>query len=505
MAFSRHPHARPLLLGLMLGLTLPLAAQDSPPASPNPAPAANAPTPATLAPVQVKGTRSSKLDPAIVEAAKSKVLSRNYASSCAFMSSYKASEDDVTLAYMRDFGLQDSPSNEAETFRETAPLGDASKAASAPVLDSESASAPDPNAPSVGCSAADRSLAAGRHRILRRDQSLAQGFDAFEAGDYALARRRFEEAYDKIGYDEAALMLGRIHLLGLGTAKDSSLAVAWLRKVTEARYDPMRDRLRFDPARPEQTNARVDAALLLAKIYMVGTGVQRNPRETRAWWERALSFGFVPAATQLGRAELLGYGGPVDARSARAHLQEAAEQGHVPAQVQLARLYQRGAEGVPVDAPRALAYYAAAAKTGHLDASYEAARMLDLGEAGSPDPARAIVFYKEAAVKGHADAQNALATYFYNGQQVPQDLTTARKLFQAAATRSQPDAMFNLGAMLARAEGGPKDMAMAYAWLSLAQRLGHPQAEAALRSLAPLLTAEERARADAVLKPKPKS
>ena len=39
----------------------------------------------------------------------------------------------------------------------------------------------------------------------------------------------------------------------------------------------------------------------------------------------------------------------------------------------------------------------------------------------------------------------------------------------------------------------------------LAQRLGHPQAEAALRSLAPLLTAEERARADAVLKPKPKS
>ncbi|MDI4634770.1 sel1 repeat family protein [Pelomonas sp. V22] len=456
-----------------------------------------------LATVQVSGNRNGGVDPAVVTAAKSKVLSRNYASSCAFMSSYKAGEDAVTLAYMRDFGLQDSPSNEAERLRDTAPEGSAATNMPASSLAGEEV--PDPNASSVGCSKADRAFAAGRNWIARKDKSLTQAFDAFEAEDFVQARQFFEAAWNKVGYEEAAMMLGRIHLLGLGTPKDAAQATTWFRQVTDGRYDPVADRMRFDPRKPDQLSVRVDAALMLAKIQMTGAGgAARNPAEARRWYAKALDFGFVPAGHTLAQASLTGYGGEKSARQAFEQFKQAAEAGFAPSQVELARLYYNGTDGQARDLPRAAAWYLEAAKAGHAEAMFAAARMYDLGEGLPLDQGRAIALYKDAALKGHADAQNALATYFYNGQLLKQDLATARKLFQAAATRGQAEAMFNLGVMLTRAEGGEKDLGTAYAWFTLARASGHEQAAAAQAAIAPLMQAEDRARADAILKPKPK-
>lgn len=457
-----------------------------------------------LSPVQVSGSRNGGVDPAIVTAAKSKLLSRNYASSCAFMSSYKAGEDSVTLAYMRDFGLQDSPSNEAERLRDTAPEGSAATSMPGSAIAAAEEAVPDPNAPTVGCSKSDRAFAAGRNWIARKDKSLTQAFDAFEAEDFASARKHFEQAWDKLGYEEAAMMLGRIHLLGLGTAKDTKQALTWFRKITDGRFDPVADRMRFDPRSPDQLTVRVDAAMMLAKIHMTGQGTRRDPAEARRWYAKALDFGFTPAAHLLGQAALIGYGGEKSGRQALELFKQAAEQGHAPAAYELARLYRDGSDGVPRDPQRAGAWFLEAAKAGHVEATYTAARMYDLGVGLPLDQGRALVFYKEAALKGHADAQNALATYFYNGQLIAQDLATARKLFQAAATRGQAEAMFNLGVMLSRAEGGPKDLGTAYAWFTLAQASGHEQAAAALGAIEPLLQPEDRARADAILKPQPK-
>lgn len=458
--------------------------------------------PSELAKVQVTGSRNGGVDPALVTAAKSKVLSRNYASSCAFMSSYRADEDSVTLAYMRDFGLQDSPSNEADRLRDTAPEGSAATSMPASSLAAEAV--PDPNAPSVGCSKADRAFAAGRNWIARKDKSLTQAFDAFEAEDYAHARQFFETAWDKVGYEEAAMMLGRIHLLGLGTPKDAAKATAWFRQVTDGRYDPVADRMRFDPRKPDLLSVRVDAALMLAKIQMTGAGTARNPVEARRWYAKALDFGFVPAGHTLAQAALIGYGGEKNPRQAFEQFKQAAEAGFAPSQYELARLYYNGTGGQPRDLPRAGAWYLEAAKAGHLEAMYAAARMYDLGEGLPMDQHRAIALYKDAALKGHADAQNALATYFYNGQLLKQDLATARRLFEAAATRGQAEAMFNLGVMLTRAEGGPKDLGTAYAWFTLAGVSGHEQAAAALQAIEPLMQPDDRARADGILKPKPK-
>ncbi len=471
-------------------------------------PASHAQT-STLDAVKVTAQRNGGADPSIVNAAKSKVLSRQFASSCGFMSGYSAAEDEVTLAYMRDFGMGDSPSNDADRFSDLSPEGNAKTASVGSAVQDNTAllgtTGPDPMAPSVACAGGDRRFAAGRNWIARKDKSLTQAFEAYEAGDYAQARARFEEGWNKLGYEEAALMLGRLHLLGLGTPASTPQAIEWLRKVVDARYDPVADRLRFDPAKPDQITTRVEAALLLARIHLTGQGTRRDPAEAYRWWSRALDFGFEPAGTLLGQAELSGIGTAHDAQRGLAHLQAAGEAGHLPALYLLGQLYQhqlpRQPEGVPLDLQRAGAYYAAAAKAGHLEATYAAARMLDLGEGAPAAPERALVLYKDAALRGHAGAQNALATYFYRGEGVPRNLSTARQLFQAAAQRRQPDAMFNLAAMQVQGQGGDKDLAAAYAWLSLARSLGHPQAEAALAALAAQMSDDDKARAAAMLKP----
>lgn len=459
--------------------------------------------------VKVDGQRNGGVDPSLVTAAKNKVLSRQFASSCAFMSGYSAAEDEITLAYMRDFGLQDSASNEAERFSDLSPEGNAKTSDVGSAMPDSAAelgtSASTSMAPSVACAGTDRRFAAGRNWIARKDKSLTQAFDAYEAGDYAQARARFEEGWNKLGYEEAALMLGRIHLLGLGTPASTPKAIEWLREVVDARYDPVADRLRFDPRHPDNISTRVEASLLLARIELTGQGTPRNPAEAYRWWGKALDFGFEPAGTLLGQAELNGIGTPRDPQRALKHLQAAGEAGSLPALYLLGQLYHhqlRGQpDGIPLDLQRAGAYYGAAAKAGHLEATYAAARMLDLGEGVPAAPERAVVLYKDAALKGHAEAQNALATFFYRGEVVPQNLATARQLFQAAAQRRQPDAMFNLAVMLAQGQGGDRDLGAAYAWLSLSQRLGHPQAAAALAAIAPQLTATDKARAEAMLKP----
>lgn len=359
--------------------------------------------------------------------------------------------------------------------------------------------------PAVKCGQNDRNFAAGRNAIARKDKSLEQAFDALDRKDYATALQQFNVAWNKVGYEEAALMLGKMHLYGMGTPRDSKQAVKWFREVAEARYDPAADRLRFNPGNPGALNPRCEAAMTLAKIYLLGQGVPKDAGEARKWYAKAADMGYVPATNTLGLAYLSGLGGEKNTARGLAYLKEGAEAGYTVAQYSLAKAYYTGESGVPRDLKQAGAWFIEAGKGGSADALYAAGRMYDLGEGVAPDQKRALVYYKESAVKGNADAQAALATYFYAGQEVPKDLATARKLFNEAAMHGQPDAMYNLGVMSALGEGGPKDLAMGYVWLSLAKASANEAAGPALKAVEPQLTAQDRAKADAILKPAPKA
>jgi TPR repeat protein len=451
--------------------------------------------------VVVSGQRKGANDPHQVNAAKDKILNGRAASSCAFMDPHNPRFDPVYSAYMSDFGLDNSLSDDAEHFSDLAPGGDVSNSTDSsaiPPADAGSDSLASAN--TAGCGPADRRFAAGRNEIARKDKSLAFGYEAFDNKDYPRALEQFTTAWNKVGYDEAALMLARMHLYGLGTPKDGAKAVAWLEKVADGRFDPQTDQLRFDPAQPRLTTAKVDAAFMLARMYERGIGVVRDQHKANTWYAKAAEFGFVPALDILGDRELEGRGTARDPATAVAHLKQAADAGYVPAQFHLARAYYSG-DGIPKDLKLAGAYFDAAAHAGLPAAMFAAGRMYDLGEGVKADQAKAIVYYKDAALKGDPDAQFALGTYFYSGEVVGKNLAVARKWFDAAARHGQPDAMFNLGVMSANGEGGAKDPAFAYVWFALAQEAGHEGAAAAMKALGAKLTADERKRADAVLKP----
>ena len=487
---------------LSLAMLMPSALLLGPSAIAQAAPADTPPVSVT-----VMGQRDAVGDSRLVTAAKSKVLSRTLASGCNFMAAYSAAEDDLTHAYMSDFGMEGSSSNDAEKFYEGSPNGNVSDAAMAMASSSAIVRAQLPRGTQAagGCRGSDRNFAAGRNYIARKDKSLGEAFVAFDAQDYAKAQTMARTAYNKIGYDEAGLMLAQLALYGLGRPQNTGEAVVWLKKVTEARFDPMRDAVTFQPGMPEATTPRVEATLTLAKIYLRGMGTARNPVEANKAYAKAAQIGFIPANNTLGMAYMQGYGGEKNPRKALAYFKEAAEAGYVPAQYNLAKLYYAGEDGVPQDLKLAGAWFAAAAKSGHAGALYAAGRMYDLGKGVPMDQKKAIIYYKEASLKSNADAQSALATYFYTGEGVPQDLATARKLFIVAARQGQPDAMFNLGVMSANGEAGTKDMAMAFVWFTLARNAGHESAAAALQQVAASLNVADIARADLVLKPKPKA
>lgn len=489
------------MLAACAALDLPALAQTQAPASAATRPAGQSGDRSVL----ITGNRASPGNSDTVIAAKSKVLSRKYASSCAFMSSPNAAEDDVALAYMEDFGMEDSISNEAERFSALAPDGDASRIVDPSSLNGFKGNPADPDGRWMKCGSSDRRFAAARQRILQKDKSLAQGFEALDKRDYGKAMELLKTAWNKIGYDEAALALAKMYLYGMGTPKNTPEAVNWLRKVTDGRFDPSSDGMHFDPKEPQVMNEKVEAAFMLARIHERGIGTPRNPAEAIKWYGKAAEFGFVPARNILGQAWVNGYGGAHDARKGLDYLQAAAQEGFVTAQYNLAKLYYNGDTGVPRDLKLAGAWFNTAARSGYPGALFAAGRMYDLGEGVPADQKRAIVYYKEAALKGNPDAQFALGTFFYEGELVEKNPATARKLFDAAAKQGQVDAMFNLGAMTLNGEGGPADPAMAYVWLSLAKQGGHAQAEAALKAVVPRLTAQDRAKADAILKPAAKS
>ncbi|GAB3453715.1 hypothetical protein GCM10027321_04160 [Massilia terrae] len=451
--------------------------------------------------VVVRGQRDPTGSAGMVDAAKSKVLSHHYASSCGFMGTPSAAEEDVAQAYLRDFGMDDTYSNDIDRFSDVAPYGDVSNMPNPTSLDSlPQVDAVDGNA-RVYCGMADRRFAAGQNAILRKDKSLALAFEAFDNKDYARAFTLFNTAWSKIGYDEAGLMLAKMNLYGMGTAKDPQRAIKWLKEVADGRFDPTRERMPYNPRQPFAMNDKIEAAFMLARIYEHGVGTAKDPKEAAHYYERAADFGFVPALNMLGQGWQNGYLGARNPSKALGYYKDAGEKGYVPALYNAGKLYYNGDDGVPRDLKMAGAYFAAAAKAGHPGAMFAAGRMYDLGEGVPTDEKKATVYYKDAALRGNRDAQFALATYFYTGEGVPKDQATARKLFDAAARQGQPDAMMSLGAMEANGEGGPRDRVGAYVWLSLASASGIATAKDALKSVGPTLTAQEKAKAEAILKP----
>ncbi|EGF90621.1 sel1 repeat family protein [Asticcacaulis biprosthecium C19] len=431
-------------------------------------------------------------------------------SSCAFMRGFSPYDEDVMQDYLEHFGgnrdtaINDPGGDETDPLRPGARVRDVAPFGSASQDNNGQGSSPGDRVTSTtpgGCTQADVAAASGRNSILRHDKTLTQAFVVFDSGDYPKALELFEKSYQKIGYDEAAFMLAKMYLAGLGAPADVEKGIFWLKKVAEARFDPKDEEI-FDPAAPFAMSTRANATMTLASIYLTGAGVPRDPKEARKWFEKAYSIGFIPAAHILGQIYQNGLEVPVNVDKAIKYYERAGEFGFTPSQYELGLIYYAG-EGVPEDRKLAARWLMAAASGGHPDALYEVGRMYDLGDTLPQDSAKALVYYKEAALKDQPAAQNALATYFYSGELLDKDLNMARKWFEVAANNGEPDAMFNLAVMLMNGEGGSEDLVLAFVWLKLAEMSGLEKATSLAAKVAARLSPEQRDRADAILNPTP--
>lgn len=473
---------------------------------------------AALAPAGAAGSAVVPAEPALSvvtvlgrmplrRSAEMRRLDRSSASSCAYDA---ASAGDALMdSYLDSFHGRDRVSDGTEMatqidgeasrnvgFRDTSPYGDASR-------DGPAVGAGNANGRNNACTQLAYNQAGARNQIARKDKTLDQAFAAYDARDYALALSTFKVSYNKVGWDEAALMLGSMYQAGQGAARDPQQALAWYHKAAQARRMPAH-LSRFNPQNPEYANARIESQLHLAHIYMEGVDVPRDPVRARAWYQEAADLDHVPAMFTLARMLHSGYGGARDPAKAAGLYAEAAKAGYVPAQYVVARMHTAG-QGALLDAQNAFALFQKIAgnpKAGRhkVHAEFALAQAYDEGIGVKAEPARALAFYKVAAIAGHAGAQHALATYFYKGEQVARDLPLARKLFLAAASQGSDTAMADAGAMLFRGEGGGKDPVQALAWLRLSAKLGNEQAAHHARIIEKLLTSEDIARADAVFK-----
>ncbi|PWF47814.1 SEL1-like repeat protein [Massilia glaciei] len=466
------------------------------------APAAAPPATPEISVVTVLGRMPARRAPELLR------LDRASASSCAY--DFSSAGDELIDSYLDsfhssgrsgDFGemgvsLEGEFVPNGTAFNDASPYGDASR--DGPRLDGI-----DADGRGGACTQSAYNEAGARNQIARKDKTLDQAYAAYDARDYALALRTFKVSYNKVGWDEAALMLGSMYLAGQGTARDPKEAIAWYIKVAEARrlgthYS------RFNPSNPEYANPRIQSQLHLAQMYMEGVDVPRDPARARAWYQEAADLDHVPAMFTLARMLQSGYGGAKEPAKAAKLYAGAAKAGYLPAQYVMARLHQAG-QLVPQDAQAAFDLFQQVAvnpRAGNrkIHAEFALAQAYDEGIGVKAEPTRALAFYKVAAVAGHAGAQNALATYFYKGEQVARDLPLARKLFLAAAVQGSDTAMSSAGAMLYLGEGGAKDPVQALAWLRLSAKLGNEQAANTARIVEKRMTPEDVARAEAVFK-----
>jgi TPR repeat protein len=496
----------------------PAAAQNTLPQTPPPGPPAlsNSLVTANSTNVTILARR------AYAASARHVMLNRHNASSCAFMASGpdigSPTEygDSVVDGYLQDFYGTDidagqpvvvSPADQRatqpgqRTFQSNAPFGDASRdSPRTGILPGTGNAADRPWSDNSGiCSPSDRGFAAGRAYIAAHDTSLRDAFAAFDAKDDAKALGLFKASWTKMGYPQAALMVGEMELYGLGAPADTRDSIVWLKRTADF-WRGGDDPAPFNPRDPNAMTAGEEAAALLAKIYLVGWQVPRDANEARHWYAKADAFGFIPATHIMGLVYERGYGVKPDLAHAMTYLMRAGKAGYAPSQYELGAIYYTGGDGVAQDKARAGTWLTLAAKQDYPDALYAVGRMYDLGEGGaSVDPQRALVYYKEAAVRGQVDAENAIGLSFYQGQGLPKDDIFARMWFERAAEGGSPDAMFNLAVMEVNGEGGKTDLPAAYAWMRLAQKGGLDRAGRAADELAGKLTPEDRAKADAAL------
>lgn len=248
-------------------------------------------------------------------------------------------------------------------------------------------------------------------------------------------------------------------------------------------------------------NGEAEAQNTIGRAYARGDGLAQNRSKAREWFERAARQGHPVSQYNL---YLLLTGGSNASDSDRAEalkwLKAAADRDWMLAQFRLAEIYRDGSPDTSQDMQKAAALYEAAATQGYPPAQYNVGRLYEDGRGVDKSQTTAFGWFLKAAQAGVADAQVKVGTAYQNGRGVARDINESFRWFERAALGNSRIAQYNLSALYALGKGVEKDLVRAYAWSEMAARQGLPKAVTNRDVYLRLLTPEQRARAEELVR-----
>jgi TPR repeat protein len=260
-----------------------------------------------------------------------------------------------------------------------------------------------------------------------------------------------------------------------------------------------------DKATLEKSAKSGDAAAQNELGFLLQTsGKDKDRRQARLWFKRAMDGGDTEAKNNYATMLALGIGGPTDAPEAKRLREEAAAEGSEGANLTIAEYYLAGGNGYPRDPNKAFAAVVAAAESSsssynrHCYAQWRAGMMVLQGIGTAKDSATAYRWVKRSADNGCVNGMISAAVMLATGDGVAEDDVTAREFYSKASESGDQQfahALRGLAGMLLDGEGGPVDTARGIAYLLIAKAAGDENAGTLLDRYEPKLTADLRAQA----------
>ena len=174
------------------------------------------------------------------------------------------------------------------------------------------------------------------------DKLVKEGNDAYDAGDYYTALKRYQEAAEQ-GNTSAQTSLGYMYADGIGVTKSYEKAFEYFKLAAD------------------QGNATAQNDL--GYMYDIGMGVEQSYKKAFEYYKLSADQGNAPAQSNLGMLYSKGRGVDQSYEKAVEYYQLAAEQGNAIALDNLGFMYEHG-YGVEQSYEKAAEYYQKAAEQG---------------------------------------------------------------------------------------------------------------------------------------------
>jgi len=253
--------------------------------------------------------------------------------------------------------------------------------------------------------------------------TLNEGFAAFKAKNYEQALQLLQPEANK-GVATAQGVLARMYVNGWGVAKDPGTAIKWAR-LAAAQGDPA-------------------GQSVLGFIYSRGRGVEKDYFEAVKWYRLSADQSDAGAQGQLGFMYRNGYGVDKNLVESLKWFKAAAAQNDAYAQGQLGYIYQKGI-GISVDYAEAVKWYRLSADQSDAGAQGQLGFMYRNGHGVDKNLVESLKWFKAAAAQNDAYAQGQLGYMYQMGIGMPVDYAEALRFYRLAADRGDVIAQGSLG------------------------------------------------------------